>query len=509
MGRARPDLIAVTLLLAVSLAIRVRHLSRPFHGDELITLSNMVLGRGFSGIILGPFDSNNHVLNSLIMKTVYLGAGEIPALMRLPNLIFVLLAIVMLYLVCSREFGRPTAFAAALMLGLHPAAVLFSVSGRGYAGMILFTLISSVAFLQTVQSFSWWRWLLCMVTGVLAGAAHLFSVNVLIAQILLAALLAASPGENRSTVHRGLTARMGLVALGPLTALAALSAVVLPRLLADSKESLHYPFQDAFPLALVNFLGGNTYRTGVDVFSWLLLALAVVGFISLGRFRLLRNYLGILFLSPMALYILSFFAPVFTLHPRFFAFLLPCYCILVAAGLRHAARVGHAWARGRGHAFVVINTLVCVSGVLVAMTLIQRVQVPRMGRVLLKAQQVVGDFIDTHQEAHLLTNDIGFVRVRLRRQDPQDRFRQALGIRPIRAFLTRETSGDAYFIYVPRKRLTESALIHYQGKVEPEVLYRRDDSLRTFLTRNAALELDLHPLLQVYDLRSKPVAEPE
>ena len=88
-----------------------------------------------------------------------------------------------------------------------------------------------------------------------------------------------------------------------------------------------------------------------------------------------------------------------------------------------------------------------------------------------------------------------------------DRFHSALGIRPIRAFLTREPTGEVFFIYVPKKRLTESALIHYQGKVEPEVLYRRDDSLRTFLTRNAALELNLTPLLQIYDLKSRPVTE--
>ena len=495
----------MALLLVISLVIRVRHLSRPLHGDELITMSNMVLGRGFGEIVTGPFDSNNHLLNSLTMKAVHLGFGEAPALMRLPNLIFVLLAVVILYLMCSKAVGRTTAFAAALLFSLHPATVLFSVFGRGYAGMILFTLLTSCFFLQTLRSFSWWRLLGCIVTGVLAGIAHLFAVNVLIAQILLALLIAASPEESRSTVFRGTVARMGLAILGPLTALAVLCAIYLPQLLASSSESFHYAFQTAFPIALVNFMGGTTYRTDIDIFSLFLLALAVFGFISLGRSRPLRLYLGLLFLSPPALYVLSYFAPVFTLHPRFFAFLLPSTCVLVAAGLRHAARVGRTGFRGR--TFMAVNTLVWVTGILVAMTLVQRIQVPSPEKVLLRAQRVIGDFIDTHPEAHFLTNDTGFVSVRLRRQEPKGRFRQALGIRPIRAFLTSEPSGDAYFIYVPKKRLTESALIHYQGKVDPELLYRRDASLRTYLTRNAALEVDLHPLIQVYDLRSMPATE--
>ncbi len=169
----------------------------------MITFSNMVLGRDFGGIIFGPFDSNSHLLNSLIMKAVYLGAGENPALMRLPNLVFALLAIALVYLVCSREFGRAPAFAAALLFSLHPAMVLFSVSGRGYAGMVLFTLISSILFLQLLRSFSWRRWLGCATAGFLAGASHLFAVNVLIAQVLLVVVVVVTPEQATTETPRG------------------------------------------------------------------------------------------------------------------------------------------------------------------------------------------------------------------------------------------------------------------------------------------------------------------
>ena len=87
-----------------------------------------------------------------------------------------------------------------------------------------------------------------------------------------------------------------------------------------------------------------------------------------------------------------------------------------------------------------------------------------------------------------------------------DRIRPALGIKPIRAFHAQEPTGAIYFIYVPRKRQSASALIHFQGEVTPEVLHRRDDSLRAFLSKNATIELDLAPMLQIYAIRSQPDA---
>ncbi len=504
--RAHRDPVAAVTLLVVTLATRMRYLSRPLHGDEMITFSNMVLGRDFSAIIFGPFDSNSHLLNSLIMKAVYVFSGENPALMRLPNLVFTMLAIVLVFVVASREFGRLSGFAAALLLSLHPAVVLFSVSGRGYAGMILFTLISSVLFLRLIGSFSWWRWLGCAVTGFLAGTAHLFAVNVLIAQVLLALLIAAWPGK---TAVEGLAARarrMAPAVLAPAAAAAFLVALYLPQLRLSRTESFDYAFQSGFPLALINFLGGTNYRTDLDGFSLAVFVLAVIGFVGLKNNRTLRNYVGLLFLAPVSLYGLSCFAPVFTLHPRFFVYLLPFYCLLIVAGMEYPAEVIGAKTGRRGRA--ALRTAVGLCAFLVAVVLADRIRVPR-GGMFVQAQTAVAEFVDTHPDARFLTNDTGFVRVRLRQEGNMGRIQPALGIKPIREFQAREPAGEVYFIYVPRKRLTESDLIHYQGKVAPEVLDQRDDRLRTYLTRNAALELDLAPMVQIYALRPLDGAAPE
>jgi hypothetical protein len=499
-ARARSDLIAVTILVAVSLAVRLRHLFRPLHGDELITFSNMVLGRDFAGVIFGPFDSNSHLLNSLIMKTVYLVAGDNPALMRLPSLVFILLAIVLVYLIGAREFGRTTAFAAALLLSLHPATVLFSVWGRGYAGMILFTLISSSLFLQVLRSFSWRRLLWAAITGFLAGTFHLFAVNVLIAEMLIVVLAIVWPEKGSTEILSDRSARLGPAMLGPMGASAMLIAVYLPAIRQSSEAGSSFSFQTSFPAALMNFMGGFAYRTDLDLCSVLLLTLALTGFLGLERNRTLKLFWGLLFLSPISLYVLSFFAPVFTLHPRFFSFLLPFYCLLVVLGLTRIARLFCVRVTDRSRAALVIRGAVCLGVILVGVTFVGRIDVPKM-KAQTRAQKAVGDYVDSHPETQFLTNDTGFVRVRLRQEKNMDRIRPALGIIAINQDLEQHPDGAVAYIYVPQKRYTEADLIHYRGAVSPEVKYQRDERLRSYLQGNATLELDLAPMLQIYTLR--------
>lgn len=503
--RSHADPVACLVLLSVTLATRVNDLARPLHGDELISFSNMVLGRSLSGILLGPFDSNNHPLNSIVMKLVYLGFGESPAVMRLPNLLMALAAVLVLYFAGSKILGSTAGFAAALLLSLHPAMVLYSVSCRGYAGMVLFTLVSSVLLLGLLERFSWRRWVGCTVAGFLACGFHLFAVNVLIAQILVVALAAVRPATRRP----GRTAR---VLLAPVTALAGAAALSLPVFVVGAGSGVQFRFQAAFPVALVNFLGGHGYRVMLDIPSLLLVLLAAAGFVGLAGHAALRRYTGLLLLSPAALYVLSFAAPVFTLHPRFFCFLLPFFCLLLASGLRLAIRrVDAATAMG-SPARILIRGVAVGIVLLVGLTDAERVRIPRSDW-LVRARAEVRAFTDTHPDALLLTNDPGFVRVRLRQEDNMDRILPALGVKAIRAELADRPAGEVYFIYVPQKRFTESDLIHYKGEVPPEVLYRRDDWLRGYLERNATLEVDLGPRVFIYALRAvRPqpqTAEPE
>lgn len=505
--RSHRDLIAIIVLVGVALTVRIGELDRPLHGDEMITFSNMVLGRSFGDIVLGPFDSNNHLLNSLIMKAVVVTAGESPALMRLPNLIMSLLTVVLLYFVGSREIGRGFGLAAALLLAVHPAMVLFSVFARGYAGMILFTLLSSVLILHALRSFSWRRVALAAVTGLIAIAFHLFAAVSIAAQAALVVIAAfvPDPRDDRPRPPHALgTLR---VAAGPMSALVLGFALLAPQLASSTVGSARYLFQAAFPVALVNFLGGRSYDTGLDPVSLLLLAAAVAGFISLKQ-RDLKILTGLLYLTPITLYAISSVAPFFTLHPRFFAFLLPFHLFLGVAGLSSGVALARTLTHDRSRTARTACGIAVLCVLLTGAVLVERIRVPA-DRGLHRLQDAVARFVDSHPDAAFLTNDTGFVRVRLRQEANMDRIRPALGIRAILDALAEQPVGEVFYIHVPQRRFSESDLIHYRGKVPPDELYRRDDRLRGFLTRNAALELDLGPRVMIYALRDgRPQAPP-
>jgi hypothetical protein len=494
--RSHPDPAASATLLAVTLATRVNDLTRPLHGDELISFGNMVLGRSLSGIVLGPFDGNSHLLNSIIMKLVYLGFGESPGLLRLPNLIMAAAAVILFYAFGSRLLGRAVGFAAALLLSLHPAMVLYSVFCRGYAGVVLFTVLSSVLLLGLLDRFSWPRWVVCALCGTIACGFHLFAINMLIAQILVVALAAVAP----STACRS---PLGRVVLAPAVALAATVLISLPAFLHEAASDASFRFQAAFPIALLNFFGGHSYRSQLDLPSLLLALLAAAGFAGIAGHATLRRYAGLLFLSPAALYALSYAAPLFTLHPRFFSFLLPFFCLLLAAGLQLAVGIVDASTTVGSAARPVIRIAAAGIVLLVALTFADRVRIP-LKDPLVRVREEVRVFIDAHPDARLLTNDTGFVRLRLRQDDTMDRIRPAPGVKQIRAALAERPAGEVFFIYVPQKRFSESDLIHYSRNVAPEVLYRRDEWLRGYLERNATVAVDLGPTVRIYDLRAGP-----
>ena len=402
------------------------------------------------------------------MKAVYLAAGENPALMRLPNLVFALLAIALVYLVCSREFGRAPAFAAALLFSLHPAMVLFSVSGRGYAGMIFFTLISSILFLQLLRSFSWWRCLGCATAGFLAGTSHLFAVNALIAQVLLVLVVVSSPEQSAKETIAERAVRMGPAILGPVVALALLAALYLPQLRLSATEGFQLSLSDSVSPRSRQLHGRLSLQHRSRWTSrccWS--ALALIGLVGLRADRTLKVFLGLLFLCPDR----PLWAVVLRsgLHPASQVFCLSSPLLLPARGRRDGARGSGRLVR-QSRAIVAVQLCIVVRAAVWLGVVLDRRRLCQPnrrpgGNAFVRAQAAVGDFIETrHPEAHFLTNDPGFVRVRLRQERNMDRILPALGIKPIRAFQAEEPAGEIYFIYVPKKRLTEADLIHYQGE---------------------------------------------
>jgi hypothetical protein len=76
-----------------------------------------------------------------------------------------------------------------------------------------------------------------------------------------------------------------------------------------------------------------------------------------------------------------------------------------------------------------------------------------------------------------------------------------MSIKTIQELLDEHPNNEIFFLHVPRKRYTKTDLIHYQGKVSPEVQYQRDDRLRGYLEQHGVAVLDLPPRIKIFELR--------
>ncbi|MCK5377713.1 MAG: hypothetical protein KAJ97_11540, partial [Acidobacteria bacterium] len=86
--REHRDLVNVGLLLALALAIRLPYMARPLHGDEMRTFVKIVEHQSLVEIITEHPKANNHILNSMLMRSSLVLFGEAPWILRLHNLFF-------------------------------------------------------------------------------------------------------------------------------------------------------------------------------------------------------------------------------------------------------------------------------------------------------------------------------------------------------------------------------------------------------------------------------------
>jgi hypothetical protein len=263
----------------------------------------------------------------------------------LPALVLGLFGVVCVWLF-GRGLGGPRmGVASALALALSPEHVVWSVSARGYSGLILFTLLSSWAYLRLLKG---QRGLgLFVLAGVLGAYCHLYAVLVTGVQLLFLLLLAVGEGRAAAATGPPLTSRAFLRLWWAFAGTALLSLLcylpVLRPLVFFIRERGRGDFQPAFPLRVFEELSGSHAPPVVAVAS----VLALAGLVALRKTHPREAaYLLALLLIPLAGVWMS--RP-FDMYPRFFAYYLPYFCFLLVVGcgaLWHAgAKLQPVWRR--------------------------------------------------------------------------------------------------------------------------------------------------------------------
>jgi uncharacterized membrane protein len=146
------------LIFLGALIIRLIDLGRrPFWLDEVFTMQRASLPR--AALVHDSF-ANHHIPSFFLMLSPLVALGNPQFWLRVPSAAFGALAVMMVYLIGTRIAGRTAGLAAALILGLSPAALAFSQEARSYTMEMSLILVAlyGIAILATdipAASASW------------------------------------------------------------------------------------------------------------------------------------------------------------------------------------------------------------------------------------------------------------------------------------------------------------------------------------------------------------------
>src|SRR5712672_497796 len=151
----REALIAAAIII-LALLLRMAPLSQSLWYDEMVTLVNSV-GQPWSHIVSGQYSPNNHILFTLLAKLVTPETGdiaELTILVRLPSLIAGSLVSIALAWPLRRCCPK-LALGIAIVGALHPWLITFSTWARGYALLLLLSILATNLLPARKQFIKW------------------------------------------------------------------------------------------------------------------------------------------------------------------------------------------------------------------------------------------------------------------------------------------------------------------------------------------------------------------
>lgn len=166
---------AITFLAA---ALRLIHLDSDLWLDEITTVLDY---RGMSPfhLLTAYTSSNNHLLNTLLIKASIGSLGLSEVAIRLPAVVFGILGVPAQYLLARIALRGREAMVAAFLLAVSYHHLFFSQNGRGYTAYFLWTSLATYFFLRLLTRNEKRDWALYVVTMFLCLASVLYGWLVL------------------------------------------------------------------------------------------------------------------------------------------------------------------------------------------------------------------------------------------------------------------------------------------------------------------------------------------
>lgn len=325
-------------IIALALALRLIHLNDDLWIDEITPILQYRQFTPFE-VVTTYLSSNNHMLNTLLVKGTTRLFGEREWAIRLPAVLFGVAGVPALYWLARLAASRLESLEISLLLAVSYHHVFFSQNSRGYTAYLFFSMVTTGLLARGLLRDRSVTWTWYVVATVANFAALLHSVFVFGAHVLIgagAALGRYFRGEEPGALLRRLCLGFGVTALLGFQ----LWATMLPQAYATILAT-YSTAGSGFSIMSGEFLADllTGLREGFGAAFFLLLPAGLLG--CYGFMVLVRRQwiLGAALALPLALTVAAVVAGSLTASPRFFLLGLPLAAFAVVLGLGEIARV--------------------------------------------------------------------------------------------------------------------------------------------------------------------------
>jgi uncharacterized membrane protein len=283
-------------------------------------------------IVTSYISSNNHLLNTLLMKLMLAFFGEQEWAVRLPAMLFGTATIPAIYWVSRFALSRRASLCVAVLLAASYHHIFFSQNARGYTAYLFFSVLSSGLLVKGLQEDRARHWVFYILTMFLCFASLLNS-GFVFASHLLVAVIALFVVKHYGASPLPLARRLAAVFTVTFVLVLNLYITIVPQVYVYSKNVYSDPATGFSPLS-AEFL--RELLRGLSAGFGPALLLGIVPFVvvaATGFIVLLRRQWAL----TLALALPGFLTAVFLLvqglnfSPRFFLLGLP---LAILAGVQ-------------------------------------------------------------------------------------------------------------------------------------------------------------------------------
>lgn len=324
-------LLILAVITVAGLLLRTHNLGQDLWLDEISPIVDY--SKLSAAQVIGSYlRSNNHLMNTLLLKASISMFGQSEWSVRLPAVTFGVLGIPALYWVSRLAMSRIASLGAALLFATSFHHIFFSQNARGYTAYLFFGLVATGAFLRALRRDDPGYWILYIVAATLGMASLLLTAFVLVSHAVLAVALMWSARSKKIPLGPVIRRLIGVFMIVGLLAFQIYAAAIPEAYVTLTTVYSHA--STGFSLWSSDFIHemvrGISAGFGGPAIALVFLLAGAIGFAAL----VARSWpVALALVLPEVVTLAALISRGLTISPRFFLMAVPLAMLSAVAGL--------------------------------------------------------------------------------------------------------------------------------------------------------------------------------